>query len=90
MLIKRGPQAFNNFVRALQETNQVEVLRVLEVTRSNLSQPSHHFIRPREQTQSQPIHVRNSVEISNGDFSHSPLYQYSASPPNSAEYRLYN
>ena len=86
MLVRRGPHAFNNFVCALRETNQVNVLRVLEVTRSNLDQPPNHFIRPRETTPSQPIHLRNSLEISNGDFS-SPLHQYSASPPTSAEYK---
>lgn len=89
MLVKRGPNAYNNFVGALRETNQFEVLSVLEVTRSNLNQPAYQFIPSRE-TNAIPIRRRNqsgeSRDISNGDFNLSNVL-YSSSSPQCDEYR---
>lgn len=89
MLVKRGPNAYNNFVGALRETNQLEVLSVLEVTRSNLNQPAYQFIPSRE-TNAIPIRRRNqsgeSRDISNGDFNLSNVL-YSSSSPQCDEYR---
>lgn len=84
MLVKRGPNAFNNFICALQKTKQLEVLRVLELTRSNLNQPPSFFIPPREISSHIPI--RSNGKSSNGDY-RSPPMQYSASPPSNSEYR---
>lgn len=90
MLVRRGPNAFRNFVGALKETNQVDVLRVLEMARSTLSQPPNLFIPSRESNPIPIIRRRNQSgenrDISNGDFS-SANVQHSSSLPACEEYR---
>lgn len=93
MLVKRGPNAFNNFVGALTETNQLDVLSVLEVTRSNLNQPPYQFIHSRETNAIPMIRSRHQSgenrDLSNGD-SGMPNVLYSSSLPQCDEYRLDN
>lgn len=83
MLMKRGPNAYNNFVRALQETNQLDALRVLTETRSNLNLPPSQFIDCGEINSNIPS-TRNGEASNVGDFSIGVQY---SSPPSSAEYR---
>lgn len=76
---------------ALQETNQSDVLRVLEMTRANLSQPPNLFIHSRESSNAINIIRRRNQsgenrDNSNGDFS-SANVQYSSSLPGCEEYR---
>nr|CAH0100029.1 unnamed protein product [Daphnia galeata] len=90
MLVKRGPNAFKNFVGALQETNQSDVLRVLELTRSTLDQPPSLLIPSRESNAIPIIRRRNQSgenrDTSHGDFS-SANVQHSSSLPACEEYR---
>lgn len=84
MLMKRGPNAYKNFVYALQETNQVDALRVLTETRSHLNFPPHHFITCGEINSNLPS-SRNGEASSVGDCSLEMQYSNSTS---SAEYRF--
>lgn len=58
MLVCRGPSAYQNFVNALVETNQMTVINHLDETRSGLGLP--------------PSTKSPSVENSSRDFPHSP------------------
>lgn len=46
MLLKRGPNAYNNFIKALSLTSQHQVLEILDATRSRLGYPAHEISLP--------------------------------------------
>ena len=100
MLTKRGPDAYNNFINALREAKQDQVIiPILNSARSTLDQPPHTLINKFTLAGSATGGNNycnnftlngngNGGEISTGDFkySNSPL-ESSFSPP-SAEYRF--
>ena len=95
-LTKRGPDAYNNFLNALREAKQDNVIiPILNQTRSTLDQPPHMLIPTRDSTVTVNSCCNNSLNngnnggISISDFkfpNNSPIE--SSLSPTSAEYRL--
>lgn len=83
MLLTRGPAAYANFIKALMESGQNDILPLLERARSTLGQPAHHFIPPK----SNNLHI-SSLDLGNSNGNNGNFYPpiYSTSPQ-SAEYR---
>lgn len=94
-LTKRGPDAYNNFLNALREAKQDNVIiPILNQTRSTLDQPPHMLIPTRDSTVTVNSCCNNSLNngnnggISISDFkfpNNSPIE--SSLSPTSAEYR---
>lgn len=92
--MRRGPDAYNNFLNALREAKQDNViLPILNQTRSTLDQPAHTLIQSMNSDTVNNCVSSNSLNGNNGGISMSDFKFPNSSPiesslsPTSAEYR---